>query len=425
MRRDTKNRKIATKGFRQIAGDAWITDQLYRIMISGKQALDGVMADLGRMLAESIMYIEREELSGPDYSPTSPHIRKWASEQGSVYIGDQKVKVQRPRLRDGWTGSEIKLKSYDQMRQEGRFSEELLQKSLLGLSGRRYKETVTEAAAAFGVSASSVSRKIVTTTSEALRSFKERDLSTFEAFAIFLDTIHRGGRAFTVAVGVSLKGQKMALGFFEGATENHEICDEVLADLEHRGLSLHKRIIFITDGGKGIIKSLRNRFGKHLIHQRCTVHKDRNIQTHLPKRFRKAAHQKYRIALEQTSYSDAKKMLVDFERWLRTINESSADSLLEALEEILTLHRLKVGGDLRKALHSTNAIESMFSSVRHCEKNIKRYRGSRMAQRWLAGVLLHCEKGFKRIKGYRDIGAAIKNIQAEQEVCNIHLPMAA
>jgi len=425
MRRDTINRKIATKGFRQIAGDAWITDQLYRIMTLGKQALDGVMSDLGRMLAESIMYIEREELSGPDYSPTSPHRRKWASEQGSVYIGAQKVKVQRPRLRDRSIGSEITLKSYDQMRHEGRFSEELLRKCLLGLSGRRYKETVTEAAAAFGVSASSVSRKIVETTSEALRSFKERDLSTFEAFAIFLDTIHRGSRAFTVAVGVSLKGQKMALGFFEGATENHEICDEVFADLERRGLRLHKRIIFITDGGKGIIKSLKNRFGKHLIHQRCTIHKDRNIQAHLPKRFRKAAHQRYRIALEQTSYADAKKMLLDFERWLRIINESSADSLLEALEEILTLHRLKVSGDLRKALHSTNAIESMFSSVRHCEKNIKRYMGSSMAQRWLAAVLVHCEKGFKRIKGYRDIGEVVKNIQAEQEACDISLPMAA
>ncbi len=425
MRKDTINRKIATKGFRQIAGDAWISDQLYRIMTIGKQALDGVMLDLGRMLAESIMYMEREELSGPDYSPRSTHVRKWASEQGSVYIGEQKIKVQRPRVRDESTGSEIRLKSYEQMRQEGSFSEELLQKSLLGLSARRYKETVTEAASAFGVSSSSISRKIVETTSEALRSFKERDLSDFASFAIFLDTIHRGSRAFTVAVGISLAGQKMALGFFEGATENHEICDEVLADLERRGLRLHKRIIFVSDGGKGIIKSLKNRFGKHLIHQRCTIHKDRNIQAHLPKRFRKAAHQKYRIALEQTSYVDAKKMLHDFERWLRTINESSADSLLEALEEILTLHRLKVSGDLRKALHSTNAIESMFSSVRHCEKNIKRYRGSHMAQRWLAGVLVHCEKGFKRIKGYRDIGQIVMNIQAEQEDWDISMPMAA
>ena len=147
MRRDTINRKIATKGFRQIAGETWITDQLYKIMTVGKQALDGVMLDLGRMLAEAIMYVEREELSGPDHSPISPHVRKWASEQGSVYIGDQKVKVQCPRLRNDSTGSEIRLKSYGQMRQEGQFSEELLHKSLSGLSARRYKETVTEAAA--------------------------------------------------------------------------------------------------------------------------------------------------------------------------------------------------------------------------------------------------------------------------------------
>jgi transposase-like protein len=38
-------------------------------------------------------------------------------------------------------------------------------------------------------------------------------------------------------------------------------------------------------------------------------------------------------------------------------------------------------------LHSTNPIESLFSRVRACEKNIKRYRNSRMAQRWLASVL--------------------------------------
>jgi integrase len=44
---------------------------------------------------------------------------------------------------------------------------------------------------------------------------------------------------------------------------------------------------------------------------------------------------------------------------------------------------------LRKTLHSTNPIESLFSRVRACEKNLKRHRNSRMAQRWLASVLLY------------------------------------
>jgi len=77
------------------------------------------------------------------------------------------------------------------------------------------------------------------------------------------------------------------------------------------------------------------------------------------------------------------------------INESAADSLLEAIDEILTLHRLEVPALLRKTLHSTNPIESMFSTVRDCESNIKRYRGTSMTQRWLAAVCLHCEQDSK------------------------------
>jgi len=54
------------------------------------------MLEMGRMVAESIMSIEREELAGPDYCPTHPGLQKWAREAGSAYIGDQKVKVTRP-----------------------------------------------------------------------------------------------------------------------------------------------------------------------------------------------------------------------------------------------------------------------------------------------------------------------------------------
>ena len=107
-------------------------------------------------------------------------------------------------------------------------------------------------------------------------------------------------------------------------------------------------------------------------------------------------------------------MLLEFEQWLREINESAADSLLEAIEQILTLHQLEVPELLRKTLHSTNPIESMFSTVRDCEGNIKRYRGTGMTQRWLAAVCLHCEKGFRKVKGYRSITSVVKKIEAMQ-----------
>ena len=257
-----------------------------------------------------------------------------------------------------------------------------------------------------------MSSKIVDLTAQRLREFKERSLVDFKPFALFVDTIHRGGEAFLVALGVDLSGEKKALGFWQGNSENSELCEALFQDLERRGLVLGRKIIFVTDGGSGLIKALRNRFGKKLIHQRCSIHKSRNLQKHLAKEYRKEAHRRLKAALEQTSYWDAKKMLNELEGWLRKKNESAADSLLEAFEELLTLHRLKIPPMLRTSLLTTNPIESMFSTVRHCERNIKRTRGSKMLQRWLGAVLLYCEKQFKRIEGYKLISQALANIEA-------------
>ena len=412
MKLKTKKRKKATRVFGQLYERQELLDRVYQIISQGKQGLDAFLIEIGRMMAETVMYIEREEISGPDYHPLSSEIQKWASQPGSIYLGDQKIAVEHPRVR-GAQG-EIVLRSYEKLKEPGSFSEELLGKILRGISSQKYSETVVEAANAFGVSSSTISRHIVAVTTKKLQEFKERDLSDFKAFAVFVDTINRGGVGFMVALGIDRAGRKRVLGFWEGATENHEVCQELVSEMERRGLLLSKKIVWVTDGGKGIIKALKDRCGKKLIHQRCTIHKDRNIQKHLAKRYRKEAHRRFRIALEQTRYQDAKAMLLEFEQWLRGINESAADSLLEAIEEILTLHRLKVSALLRKSLHSTNPIESMFATVRDCEGNIKRYRGSGMSQRWLAAVCLHCEKGFKRVKGFASIPDVIAMIEAEQ-----------
>lgn len=413
MKENTKQRKKAIRGIKEVHGRQWLVERLFWIMSQGKRGFDSMIKELGRMMAETIMYIDREEVAGPDYLPFSPDVRKWASQPGSIYIGDQKIKAEHPRLR-GPQG-EIELRSYGKLKGPEGFSEELLNKVLRGISCRRYAETVVEAAQAFGVSASSISRHVIAATAKQLQEFKERSLEGFIPFAIFLDTVHRGGEAFVVALGINTSGEKMAMGFWQGATENHELCEELFADMQRRGLAISKKVIWVTDGGSGIIKALKERFGKKLIHQRCTIHKDRNIQKHLAKKYRKEAHWRFKMALEHNSYEDARQMLVDMEKWLRGINESAADSLLEAIEEILTLHRLKIPALLRKTLYSTNPIESMFSTVRDGEGNIKRYRDSKMMQRWLAAVLLYSEKGFRRIKGYASIPEVIRTIEEALE----------
>jgi len=398
-------------GFRQISNEEQRRQQMHQILQNGSQALKEVSLELGRQLAEFILYAEREERAGPDYQPRKEGLYKWASEPGSVIIGGQKVSVERPRLRRG--EREVSLKSYEAMRRPEGFSEQLLGQSLAGLSARRYRETVVGAAEAFGVSPSAVSGRLVEATTQKLKEFRERRLEDFGPFAVFLDTIHRGGVAFVVALGLDTTGQKRALGFWEGATENTEVAQELLEDLQQRGLKLSAKVLFITDGGRGLAKALKDRYGRKLLVQRCTIHKDRNLQAHLPKKYRKEAHRRFRLALEQNDYKEAEQLLRELEKWLREINESAADSLLEAFHELLTLHRLKVPALLRKSLHSTNAIESLFSRVRSCEKNIKRYRDSRMAQRWLAAVLLYAEKSFRTAKGHEHIKAVLATIEAE------------
>ena len=413
MRLNTIQRKKAIRGLEAIVGREEIIGRMYQLIKEGNQGMDRFIHEIGVMVAEAIMDIEREERSGAPYQPLQEKVSQWAYQKGSVYMGDSKVSVRHPRLRG--SKREILLESYERLKRPGAFSEELLNKILHGISAQKYRETLWEASGAFGVSPGAVSRHVVEKTTQQLKDFQERDLSEIAGFAVFIDTIHRGGEAFLVALGIDTEGQKHVLGFWEGATENHEICEELFRDMERRGVKVSKKILGVTDGGKGILKTLRERFGKKLIHQRCTIHKDKNIQRHLAKKYRKEAHRRFNLALKQNSYEDARRMLQEFERWLRGINESAADSLNEAFEEILTLHRLKVPALLRKTLTSTNPIESMFSTVRDCEDNIKRYRNSAMSQRWFATVLLHCEKGSRRVKGHDDIQEVIAAIEQMQD----------
>lgn len=247
-----------------------------------------------------------------------------------------------------------------------------------------------------------------------LKEFKERDLSDIAVFAMFIDTVHRGNEAFMVALGINTKGHKHVLGFWQGATENHEICEELLADIERRGLFLSKKTLFVTDGGKGIIKALRERFGTKLLHQRCIIHKDRNIQRHLAKKYRKEAHRRFMQALEQNRYDDAKKMLLDFEKWLRAINESAADSLKEALEEILDGPSAGCSPGTEKDLECNQSHRKHVLDGQGLRGEHQTVPGSTMSQRWLASVILYCEQGFRRIKGYSHIAALIECIEQEQ-----------
>lgn len=72
-RRDIRQRKQPLAGLKTTAAIDWMLGTLVRVIHSGKQALDTVMLEMGRMVAESVLLMEREEIAGPEYYPTDRH----------------------------------------------------------------------------------------------------------------------------------------------------------------------------------------------------------------------------------------------------------------------------------------------------------------------------------------------------------------
>ena len=78
-------------------------------------------------------------------------------------------------------------------------------------------------------------------------------------------------------------------------------------------------------------------------------------------------------------------------------------SILEGLDEILTVTRLGLPPELRRSLACTNIIENALGTVRQVSRNVKRWRSAEMALRWTAAGLLEAEKTFRRLKAYRQL----------------------
>jgi hypothetical protein len=78
-------------------------------------------------------------------------------------------------------------------------------------------------------------------------------------------------------------------------------------------------------------------------------------------------------------------------------------SILEGLDEMLTVIRLGPPDELRCSLGCTNAIESVMAVLRQVCRNVKRWRDARMALRWTVTAMLEAEKSFRRLKAHKQL----------------------
>ncbi len=81
------------------------------------------------------------------------------------------------------------------------------------------------------------------------------------------------------------------------------------------------------------------------------------------------------------------------------------------MEETLTVTRLGITGKLKLTLHSTNPIESMISTVRVINRNVKHWSSGDMCLRWAAAGMLEAETRFRKVEGYRGLATLAVRIE--------------
>lgn len=338
-------------------------------------------------------------LAGEKHSRGGANAR-WGRQNGSVYLRDQKFGISVPRVRDVVANQELPLQAYQRL-QEPFNDEESMRRLLHGLSTHKYHESSSLAAEAFGISASNLSKKFKTCSGDKLQQLQARSLAGYDIVAIFMDAKRYADDGIMVGLGVTMDGKKVVLGIEQVHSENGRAIEQWLDRLIERGLKFERGILFIIDGSKGIKKAIEHKFSVYALTQRCRWHKRENVVAYLDEAQQAVFRRRLQEAYAHTTYKEAKAALLQLHQELERFNASAANSLLEGLEETLTIHHLGMSPELAKSLSTTNCIEAVMSQLGSYTDKVDRWHNSDQILRWAGMGLMDIEPRLNRIQGHR------------------------
>jgi putative transposase len=394
-----------------------VQEALGQLVGAAREGLLALSVEVGLGVLRELLEQEVDEVVGPKgkWNRERTAVRH-GHEDGEVTLGGRRVGVERPRVRTADSESEVPLATYDHFADRDQLEDVALERMLAGVSTRKYRraqepvgtEVETDARS---TSKSAVSRAFVQRTRDLLWKLMNRPLADLRLAVIMLDGIELHGRTNIVALGLTTEGDKLALGLWDGSSENATVTAALLADLVDRGLDIEQGLLFVIDGSKGLRKAIRQVFGNDVPVQRCVQHKQRNVLEHLPERDRDAVKTRLHRAWKETDHDTALEQLNNLAIELDRAHPGAAASLREGMEETLTVTRLGITGKLKQTLQSTNPIESMISTVRVINRNVKHWTSGEMCLRWTAAGMLEAETRFRKVQGYRGLANLAVSIE--------------
>lgn len=166
-------------------------------------------------------------------------------------------------------------------------------------------------------------------------------------------------KAIYLAIGINLQGTKEVLGMWVSETEGAKFWLSIITELKNRGV----RAIFIAcvDGLKGFPEAIETIFPKTQV-QLCLVHLVRFSLAYVSFKDRKAVVTDLKLIYRAATVEEAETKLAEFSQLWDARYPSIAKSWRLNWARIVPMFGFP--DDIRRAVYTTNAIESLNMSLR-------------------------------------------------------------
>ena len=198
-------------------------------------------------------------------------------------------------------------------------------------------------------------------------------------------------RAVHVAIGVNLEGAKEVLGLWTADNEGAKFWLQVLTEIRNRGV----KDIFIAcvDGLKGFPDAIETVYPRTQV-QLCIVHLIRASLNYVPWKRRKEVAVDLRKIYRSATEGEAEIRLLEFETKWETLYPMVAQIWRRNWEHITPFFAYPE--EIRKAIYTTNAIESLNMSLRKIIKTRGSFPNEEAALKLLYLALRNAAKRWTR-----------------------------
>jgi putative transposase len=228
---------------------------------------------------------------------------------------------------------------------------------------------------------------------------------------------HQGAKAEPVLVawGITTTGKPVLLHLAPGASESTDAWAGFLADMLARGL--RPPLLVVSDGAPGIASACELELGQSL-HQRCLIHRARNLLTGVPRHAQGEVKAEYWAIFDDieaapgtAAQAKARRRAKRFATKWRPLYPSAVECLEDGFEQLIVY--LRFPKEHWKRIRHSNFIERTFGETRRRVKVIGRLPGEQTCLSLVWAVLDRASRGWRGVEMTPVVVRRLQNLRRD------------